>query len=428
MHRLANPVQRYAWGSPTAIPEFLGALEDGAPVAEVWMGAHPLAPSVLVADDAEPPPVPAPGAPRAVGATLDAEVASHPRELLGADVLARWGARLPFLLKLLGAGAPLSLQVHPSLEQARAGYAREEALGTARDAPERTYRDPWHKPELVLALTPFRAVCGVRPPGATLAVLDGLGLDGPGGAPSSPTLAAFRDALRRPDPDDAVRAAFDVAAGAGVSELAGACDTLARASAARLNRSGDDGEHAQDDRCVLELQRAHPADVGVLLSVLMHHVTLALGESLFLGAGQLHAYLSGLAVEVMASSDNVLRAGLTRKHVDVAALRAVLDLTPGPLPVLAPRHRGAGLLTYQPPVEDFGIDVVTVGREGTGSGGPLPAEPGPRIVLDLEGDLQLSAPGASLTLRRGQSAFLPAGTDAAVEGHGRLAIARVGRA
>jgi len=416
VQRLANPVRHYAWGSPTAIPEFLRSEADGSPVAELWMGAHPLDSSRLVGDDGTEP--------------LDAAVEAAPEQLLGAAVTERWGPRLPFLLKVIAAAEPLSLQVHPNAEQAEAGFAREEASGLPRTAPQRSYRDPSHKPEVALALTPFRALAGFRPPVETLAVIDGLELDGSGAAAPSPTLAAFRAALRLPDPSQALREAFDVVTGAGLAEVAGACEALAEASAARL---AGGGAHEDDDRCVVDLQRAHPADIGVLLSVLMHHVVLAPGEALFVGPGQPHAYLCGLAVEAMACSDNVLRAGLTRKHVDIAELRSVLDFTPVPLPRLEPRRRGTGLVSFEPPVDDVALDVVDVGRDDAPSGGPLPAEPGPRILLALAGELRVGADGAAaagaaaVELSRGQSVFVPAGTQVQVHGRGRLAVARVGR-
>jgi mannose-6-phosphate isomerase len=415
--RLANPVQRYDWGSTTAIPAFLGTTADGGPVAEVWMGAHPLAPSTLLVDGAEP------------AEPLDAAIAARPLELLGAEVVDRWGPRLPFLLKLLAADAPLSLQVHPTAEQAVAGYAREEADGPGRTAPGRRYRDAWHKPEIVLALTPFQALAGVRPPQLTLAVLhDLVPAPGPGGRGAPPALSAFGAALGRPVAGDAVRAAFDVVTAAGQDELAEASEVLAHAGGRRLAAGG--GEHAQDDACLVELQRAHPGDPGVLLSTLLHHLTLQPGQCLYLAPGQLHAYRSGVAVEAMATSDNVLRAGLTHKHVDVAELAAVVDLEPAPAPVLAPVPRGPGALAFQPPVDDVGLDVVTLDGAGSGgSGGPgaLPVEAGPRIVLVLDGVVELVAGRSSLVLRRGESVFVPAGEEPGVRGAGRLAVARVGR-
>jgi mannose-6-phosphate isomerase len=167
MRRLENPVRHYPWGSTGAIPHLLGREPDGRPHAELWVGAHPTGPSLL----AEQRP----------GARLDEAIEARPQAMLGAQVAERFGARLPFLMKVLAAGMPLSLQVHPDAEQARAGFAAEEAAGVGRDSPLRRYRDPFHKPELLVALEPFEALCGFRPPAEPAAALGGVG-GGVGGA------------------------------------------------------------------------------------------------------------------------------------------------------------------------------------------------------------------------------------------------------
>ena len=433
MHRLENPVRPYAWGSPDLIPAFLGGVADGSPVAEVWMGAHPDDPSTAIgAGDSAA----AGGAfPSGAHPTLDAVVAADPEGTLGEATAARFG-RLPFLVKLLGAGAPLSLQVHPNAEQAAAGHAREVAVGTP--AHRRSYGDPWHKPEVALALTDFRALAGVREPAESLAALEDGHDDGGVDACASATLVAFRDALRGGGEGggdgpaaaaDAVRAAVAVALEAGPAETAGACEALASLAARRARRGGAASlRHAEDDACVVELQRSHPADVGVLLSVLLHHVTLAPGQALFVRAGQLHAYRSGLAVEVMASSDNVLRAGLTRKSVDVAAVLEIVDLAPVPVPLLEGTPGGPGTTTFAPPVDDFALDVVDVARLPAGA---LPATGSPRIALVLDGEVSLVQGGAELEVARGGAVFVPAGAAVVATSTGRpaparLALARVG--
>lgn len=421
MHRLENPVRPYAWGSPDLIPAFLGGAADGSPVAEVWMGAHPDDPSTALGAGG--------GADGAGHPTLDAVVAADPVGTLGEATAARFG-RLPFLVKLLGIAAPLSLQVHPDAAQAAAGHAREEAAGTP--AAARSYGDPWHKPEVGLALTDVRLLAGVRDPAESLAALDDGtdGVDAPG-APASETLVAFRDALRSSGtgPTAAVRAAVAVALAAGPAELAGACEALAALAARRARRGGAASlRHAEDDACVVELQRAHPADVGVLLSVLLHHVTLAPGQAVFLGAGQLHAYRSGLVAEVMASSDNVLRAGLTRKVVDVEQVLAVADLAPVRAPLLEGVPTGRGVTTFAPPVDDFALDVLDVARLPAGA---LPAAGSPRVVLVLDGEVSLVRDGVELEVRRGGAVFVPAGavvsaTSTGRAGPARVAMARVG--
>ena len=425
MHRLENPVRPYAWGSPDLIPAFLGSSADGSPVAEVWMGAHPDDPSTAIGagDPAAAGGGPASGAPPS-GAhpTLDAVVAADPVAALGEATAARFG-RLPFLVKLLGAASALSLQVHPDSEQAAAGHAREEAAGTP--AHRRAYGDPWHKPEVVMALTDFRALAGVREPAESLAALEDGHDDGGVDACASATLVAFRDALRdgQGTAADAVRAAVAVATGAGPAETAGACEALASLAARRARRGGAASlRHAEDDACVVELQRSHPADVGVLLSVLLHHVTLAPGQALFVRAGQLHAYRSGLAVEVMASSDNVLRAGLTRKRVDVEAVLEIADLAPAPVPLLEGVPGGPGATTFAPPVDDFALDVVEVARLPAGA---LPATASPRIVLVLDGEVSLVRDGVELEVARGGAVFVPAGAAVVATSTGRPAPARL---
>ncbi len=423
MHRLSNPVRPYAWGSPHLIPAFLGEEPDGSPVAEVWMGAHPLGPSMLDGADPLQEGGPAP--------TLDAVVAADPRGVLGEDCAARFG-RLPFLVKLLGADTALSLQLHPDEAAARAGFDREEREGPSRDDPARTFRDPWHKPELILALSTFHALCGVREPDGSLAVLDDLG------PVTSPTLDAFREALRGEGgpaggASDAarVRGALDVALSAGPAELAGACEELAALSTARAGRGGSASlEHAEDDACAATLQQSHPADVGVLLSTLLHHVVLEPGQALFLGPRQLHAYRGGLALEVMASSDNVLRVGLTRKHVDVGAVLGMLDVEPVPVPTVASTATGKGVSTFAPPVEDFALDVLDVARLPAAV---VPSAGSPRILVVLEGEVSLVRERTALDLGRGGAAFVPAGVDLLATstgrgGRARLALARVGDA
>ncbi len=429
MHRLSNPVRPYAWGSPHLIPAFLGEEPDGSPVAEVWMGAHPLGPSTLA--DAEPLQEGGPAP------TLDAVVAADPDGVLGEDCAARFG-RLPFLVKLLAADAPLSLQLHPDAEGARAGFEREEREGLSRDDPARTFRDPWHKPELILALSTFHALCGVRDPDASLAGLDDLG------PVTSPTLEAFREALRgeggerggarqagEASDEARVRGALDVALSAGPAELAGACEELAALSTARADRGGSAPlAPAADAAGAATLQKAHPAAVGVLVSTLLHHVVLEPGQALFLGPRQLHAYRGGLALEVMASSDNVLRVGLTRKHVDTGAVLGMLDAGPVPVPTVASTATGRGVSTFAPPVEDFALDVLDVARLPAAV---VPCAGSPRILVVLEGEVSLVRERTALDLCRGGAAFVPAGVDLLATstgrgGRARLALARVGDA
>jgi mannose-6-phosphate isomerase len=379
VHRLTHALQSYAWGSRTAIPALLGEVATGSPVAEAWFGAHESAPSL----------VDVPGGPTA----LDDLIAQDPDGTLGEDVQARFGATLPYLLKVIAADSPLSLQVHPQRERAVGGFVREDAVGIPRDAPDRSFRDRNHKPELVYALTRFEAMCGFRAPRRATELLEGLDAHIArqllGILRSQPSVSgietAFTWLLRpdsRPKPD-------------AVEELAAACG-------ARL-AAGSPSPRA--DRTVVRLQEAYPGDPGVVTSLLLNPVTLQPGEALFVPAGGVHAYLRGVGVEIMASSDNVLRAGLTPKHVDVEELLRNVDYVAAPPIRVAPeRFHGATKMFYAP-VDDFELSVT---RVDNGASHPLPGR-GPRVLLCLEGTVRaVSAHDGELELHRGQAAFVPA--------------------
>jgi mannose-6-phosphate isomerase len=366
MQRLVNVIQRYAWGSLTAIPQLLGAAPDGQPQAELWLGAHPSAPSQTPA-----------------GRRLDALIAEAPQRLLGAATVERFGPRLPFLLKVLAAAQPLSLQAHPSLPQARAGFAREEAAGVPRHAGHRNYKDENHKPEIICALTPFRALCGFRRVSETARLLRALGLD---------TSTLERQGLR---------AYFEQ-----VMTLPKAAQATLVAGAVERAKTPVPGFEAECSLAV-HLAAAYPGDVGLIGALLLNLVTLAPGEALFLGAGNLHAYLEGTGIELMANSDNVLRGGLTPKHVDVPELLSVLKFEDGPAVRLVPR--GAGEAVYETPVPDFRLSRVEVGGE------VRLAARGPQVLLVVEGEVTVSArplphagAGEGARLKRGESVFIGA--------------------
>ena len=419
-YRLENTVQPYDWGSTSAIQDLLGVEPDGRPAAELWMGAHPLAPSRVVPDVARRPgedarPGPGPG-------TLVDLVRTDPVRVLGQRVLDQYGPRLPFLLKVLAAERALSLQVHPRPHLARAGFNRENREGVARDSPLRSFHDDQHKPEMVVALTRFEGLSGFRRPRRILELLDGLD----GGL-----VARMRASLEARPTEAGVREAFTLALHAR-SEPDLAAD-LARTVAsvrARAERGPDDGGRGRSprraDATVLALADQHPGDPGAVVSLMLNRVTLAPGESMFVPSGHVHAYLSGCAVEIMASSDNVLRAGLTSKLVDVDALLECATCTPEP----AARPRlvddGTGLTTYRPPVAEF---ALRAGRVTGDRAVPLP-DAGPRVVLCLDGSVSLAGAdgGASArtVLARGESVFVPHATGAvAVRGEGRVVVAYV---
>lgn len=369
---LEGVIRRYDWGSRRAIQDMLGLPADGRPAAELWFGAHPHDPS------------PAPS----LGATLDQLIAADPAGQLGAATAAQFGGRLPYLLKVLAAEKALSIQVHPTREQAAAGFAREQATGVPEDAPERNYRDPNHKPELLCALTPFDGLCGFRPVPQTLAVLEDLAL---------PDLAFLADLLRGADP---LRTAF--------TALLTLTDpaSLANAVAERVADVRDGPLYGTR----LAAEDA-PGDVGVLVTLLLNHVRLDAGEAIYLGAGNVHAYLRGTGVEIMANSDNVLRCGLTGKHVDVPELLKITDFT-----VLDdPRWPALGG-RFQVPVPDFALTRIEV-DEPTGL-----HDDGPCIVLCTSGSVSVGG----VPLAPGHAAFVPAGEAVTIAGAGLAFVASVG--
>ncbi|MEV7088277.1 mannose-6-phosphate isomerase, class I [Streptomyces sp. NPDC093085] len=387
MDRLANTVRPYAWGSTTAIPELLGTPPTGEPQAEMWLGAHPGAPSRLDRGHG--------AGEQALSDVIDAD----PEAELGAATVGKFGPRLPFLLKVLAAASPLSLQVHPDLAQAAAGYADEERRGVPADAPHRTYKDANHKPELICALTPFEGLCGFRAPADAAALLEGLGVE---------ALKPYADLLRAHPAETALRETLTAVLSADPEGIA-ATVTEAAAAAERLG-----GAYAP----YAAIARHYPGDPGVLAAMLLNHVRLQPGEALFLGAGVPHAYLEGLGVEIMANSDNVLRCGLTPKHVDVPELLRVVRFEATAPAVLRPQEAAPGEELYATPIDEFRLSRYTLA-----DGGPardLTAAT-PQILLCTEG-----APRAGgLALTPGGAVFVPAGETAELSGTGTVFRATV---
>ncbi|MFD3725039.1 mannose-6-phosphate isomerase, class I [Streptomyces sp. NPDC058671] len=440
MDLLLNTVQSYDWGSVTALPRLLGTEPSGAPQAELWMGAHPAAPSRVRRDHRTLP--------------LDQVIAADPLAELGAATLRRFGPRLPFLLKLLAADAPLSVQVHPDLAQARAGFARENALGIPTDAPHRTYRDAHHKPEMIVALSRFRGLCGFRAPRECADLLDALAVPalrpyaeslralpeektlaeaGPlreTGAPSEaepPTrTGALPDTGALPEP----RALAGTGALPETGALAEVFTAFLRPPAGLVTSVAEAveaaavlaGPHREDFAAYATVARAHPGDPGLLAALMLRRVELAPGEGLFLAAGVPHAYLSGLGVEIMASSDNVLRCGLTSKHVDVAELLKVVRFTAAPTRVLTPRGE-EGEEVYAAPVDDFRLSRFRLRADG-------PARrlaPGPpQILLCVDGEAAVTSTAGAVRIGPGRSVYVPAAAEVALTGTGTVFRGTVG--
>jgi mannose-6-phosphate isomerase len=391
---LDNPVQNYAWGSRTAIADLLGRPAPSAlPEAELWIGAHPKAPSRVVA-------------PAGLG-TLDRVIQDDPVRILGNEVCDHFGNELPFLLKVLAAAEPLSIQAHPDHEQARRGWARENAEGVPVDAPRRNYRDPNHKPELVSALTPFTALEGFRPLDEIARNLEPV---------ARPEIAPELGRLSRDQSPLALRALFARLMTLDPEEQ-GLVLERATGEAARRRKADRAWEW------VGRLMTRYPADVSVLCPLYLNVVTLDPGDALFLPARELHAYLEGTAIEIMANSDNVLRGGLTPKHVDLPELLATLVFEGRVPQVLKPVESGPGERVYRTPAREFELGFLLVAADRPFT--PSPGR-GVEILLGLAGETKILAGGETTPLGTGRSVLVPASLPSyAIEGEGRVCRARV---
>ena len=370
---ITNTPRDYAWGALGEISALLGREASGAPEAELWLGAHPGSPSRIV------DPAQVGGAP-----DLGSWIAADPRGALGP----RWaeGARLPFLLKVLAAGSPLSLQAHPTSDQARLGFARENAAGLPLDAPNRNYKDAFSKPELIYALSDeFDALCGFRSAAEIRATITRLiELDA---ASQSPRPGPVYQWLDRMGGDESLRSVFEwlIEAGEGVQDVIQRVVELAR-------------DNPLEFPTVVMLADTYPNDPGIVISILLHRVRLARGEALYLPAGNIHAYLQGLGIELMSASDNVLRGGLTPKHVDVPELLDVLDFRAMPVPYLVPEMPSSNVQVLRPEGQDFVlVRVHDVGRYDL---------TGPAIVLCVDGTLRVTGSESTADISRGTSLFV----------------------
>ena len=391
---LENPVRPYVWGSLDFIPELLGVPPSGEPAAEMWIGAHPTAPSRVPLLDS----------------TLLDLIAAAPEATLGVETMSVFGARLPFLVKILAAASPLSIQTHPTWEQAQAGHLAENSRGLAGNDPGRSYPDANHKPELICALTDFDALVGFRDISASADLLRTLVDHGAELLAGKPGRLIAHGGLRA-----LVTEILTAPASKGrelLDSVIPACVSVA----------AQGGRWSVECATAAELAEMFPGDAGAVLALLLNRVRLTPGEAMFLSAGRIHAYLRGAGVEVMASSDNVLRCGLTAKHVDVAELLRVLDFTTDDARPVRAVSDGL-LLRYPAPVGDF---VLSLAELAAGDRIVLPAA-GPRIVLCTGGTVRLSAIGAEdyadeMLLTSGRAAFLAAGYGLALAGPGRVFV------
>lgn len=362
MQRLQGITKNYAWGSTNLLADLRSEPLSKEPEAEIWYGAHPAGPSTLPD-----------------GTTLLSHFDDDAESLLGQPSVERFGPGLPFLLKLLAANRPLSIQVHPSIEQAKRGFAAEDAAGIDRDAPERSFGDPNHKPELIAAITPFEALVGFRPIEQTVAMLSALGA-----APRFVDTLAMKGYI------------------AAVEYLLNPADDAGKADAVAAVASIVDGANVYDDEpwaneadLLTRLSIIYPGDLGIGVAALLNRLLLQPGEAIFLDAGNMHAYVGGLGVEIMANCDNVVRGGLTSKHIDVPAL---LDIVrPEPLdavPVAINNDR------YDSPAPEFALTTMSPGVNYEITG--------PAIIIGTHGETTVTSGSEAMSLAPTEAVWVPA--------------------
>lgn len=383
-----NDPRDYAWGRRGAISALLGRPATDAVEAELWLGAHHGSPSRVLR-------------PEAVGGAVDLAAA-----IAAVPAITGGTGRLPILLKVIAPGSALSLQAHPTPAQAAAGFAREEAAGIPVDARERNYKDPYPKPELVVAVSErFEALAGLRPVEDAVAALHRLAaLPSLGDGPAE-VLLSLASGLRSADD---LPAAIAGLLGGGVD----AADAIAAVSA---SATADPAEFPVQARLAGE----YPGDPGIVISLLLHHVVLRRGEALFLPAGNLHAYLDGVGIELMTASDNVIRGGLTPKHIDVPELLAVLDPRPAEEPRLPAVALAGGGVEFRPddPAAGFGLAWVEDAAE-------LPLD-GAAIALVVDGAFELTGAHGRAELGRGEAMLVtPDEGVLRIAGSGLVVVAR----
>ena len=384
MHLLHGAIRNYAWGSRTAIAEFTGRPAPAPhPEAELWLGAHPGDPAMLETPEGD--------------TSLLEAIAADPDGQLGPSVSDRFDGALPFLVKVLAADEPLSLQAHPSAAQALEGYRAEDRQGVPLSSPERNYRDRSHKPELCLALGDFEALVGFRPAARSVELMRALEV--PRLEPYIALLAGQSDAA-------GLRALFTTWITAPQSDLDELIPAVLEGAVGYI-RSGAE-EFAAESRTILELGERYPGDAGVLAALLLNRISLKPGEAVFLPAGNLHSYLHGMAMETMANSDNVLRGGLTPKHVDVPELLRVLDFTPVPDPRVGTRRDGIEMV-YETSAEEFAASMLTLDGENLGHEVDAPARhDGPQILVCTSGSVTVRSKSGEVRMERGMAAWVAA--------------------
>jgi mannose-6-phosphate isomerase len=369
-HLLTNRIQNYVWGSHTAIAELLGhASPSREPQAEMWMGAHPKAPSMVNRNNEQ----------RSLGDLIQ----TYPVDILGGHVAKVFGNQLPYLFKVLAAEAPLSIQAHPNADQAASGFARENDLSIPVNAPHRNYRDDRHKPECICALTPFWGLCGFRKTSEIRSILEGV---------CPQTLGRERRHLEVQPGAAGLKAFFRSIMAMDEEKIRAVVQEAVIQSETQKNEK-------RLFEWIIKLAAAYPGDIGVIFPAVLNLFYLQPGEAMFLPAGELHAYLNGVGLEIMANSDNVLRGGLTPKHVDVAELTNVLTFREKRIEILHPEACSPHEKVYRTPAEEFALSVITLEKGNVYQG---PFERSAEIMLVTEGMAEIVDEGGRESLRMGQ--------------------------
>ncbi|MBU1183064.1 MAG: mannose-6-phosphate isomerase, class I [Pseudomonadota bacterium] len=373
---LKNIVKEYSWGSYTAIPRLLGKRPPyDKPQAELWMGAHPSGSSTVKTGGKWEP--------------LSDLIKKNPAEILGRKCAEKYGEQLPYLFKVIAASEPLSIQAHPNLSQAKKGFKRENRLGIPPDSFNRNYKDENHKPELVCALTDFEALCGFRPVSEIVSLLTKT---------CSGTLKKQLNALKK-NPDSSGLKSFFT----NVMTMDFNRKKNVISEATENSRIFADENPAF--KWILDLAGKYPSDIGVIAPLFLNYIYLEPGQAMFLPSGELHSYLNGVALELMANSDNVIRGGLTAKHVDVEELSNILKFRSLKNKIILPKkNKSEG--TYKTPAQEFVLSVISVYKDNVYTGSRRRTV---EIILCIEGKANISCSGNDkLNIAKGKTFIIPA--------------------
>lgn len=399
IYKLKNTIQEYFWGSKTFIPELLGFKNSEAkPQAELWMSAHPKASSKILKHDKT--------------ISLADLIRQNPERILGLKVVSNFNNKLPFLFKVLAAGQPLSIQAHPNLKQAKEGFDRENKAGIPLSAPTRNYKDDNHKPELICALTPFDAMCGFRDVNEIVEILQYLDLI---------KILPGAIELQKDPSENSLKNLFSDLMNLSSKEKAEFVNSLVRKTSNKTPRTENE---KLIFKWIIKFSRKYPADIGIFAPILLNVIKLQPGEALYLDAGILHAYLNGAGIEIMANSDNVLRGGLTPKHIDVPELLKTLTFRNGKVDIIIPEQKGINEFVYKTPAREFELSFLKISKKNHFQ---MKETKCSQILLCTKGNSEISwNSNKNLKVKKGESIFISAdNNDLIIKGNGEFYRAAV---